>query len=84
MRAFLNYLQLPGVAKKEHRKDRAGLANEDPGIKMALEESVAWLCRAQDNSASQEGDCSSRLSSGIKEIQGKGIPAEKELQQGTY
>lgn len=50
-----NYLILPPTAKVERRNDRAGLPEHDPGSARAIEEGVAWLCRAQDHSASQDG-----------------------------
>jgi len=55
MRALLSYIKLPRAAKKEFHKDLLGLSCEDPGIKIAIEESAAWLCRAQDSSISQDG-----------------------------
>ena len=48
------YLRLPAAAKAERREDRLGIPREDPGIDRAIEEGVAWLCRAQDNSASHD------------------------------
>lgn len=42
-------------AKAERKRDRRGLAAEDPGIDRAVEEAVAWLSRAQDDSASHDG-----------------------------
>jgi hypothetical protein len=50
-----NYTRLPLVAKIEHLTDRFGLPKADPGIDAAIEEGVGWLCRAQDNSISQDG-----------------------------
>ena len=49
------YLQLPGVAKAERRRDRAGLPSEDPGTKRVIDCGVAWLALAQDRSTSQDG-----------------------------
>lgn len=54
-RAVRSYLRLPVAAKDEQRRDRAGVPAFDPGIERAVEEAVNWLCRAQDNSASQDG-----------------------------
>ena len=54
-RAVRSYLRLPAAARDEQRRDRAGLPEFDPGIERAVEEGVNWLCRAQDNSASQDG-----------------------------
>lgn len=53
--AFHNYLQLPLSAKAEHRKDRSRRLGQDPGVDRAIKEGVAWLCHAQDNSASADG-----------------------------
>jgi hypothetical protein len=52
IRATRRYLELPAAAKEEHRRDRRGVAALDPGIERAIDEGVAWLCRAQDNSTS--------------------------------
>ncbi|HEX8097733.1 MAG TPA: prenyltransferase/squalene oxidase repeat-containing protein, partial [Pyrinomonadaceae bacterium] len=54
-RAVRRYLRLPPRARAEQRRDRAGLPREDPGLERAVRESVAWICRAQDNSASHDG-----------------------------
>ena len=50
-----DYLLLPEPAKTERRRDSLGLAAQDPGIDRAIDEGVAWLCRAQDCSASADG-----------------------------
>lgn len=55
IRSTLSYLQLPKMANAERRRDRAGMHKKDPGVERAIEESMAWLCRAQDNSTSQDG-----------------------------
>lgn len=47
--------QLPPAAKSEARKDRQGLPESDPGIDVAVHESIGWLCRAQDFSATRDG-----------------------------
>jgi len=54
-RAMHRYLRLPRAARAEHRRDRRGLSAQDPGIERAIEEGVAWLCRAQDHSVSHDG-----------------------------
>jgi hypothetical protein len=54
-RAVRSYLRLPAAARDEQRRDRAGLPAFDPGTERAVEEALAWLCRAQDNSASRDG-----------------------------
>ncbi len=48
-------LRLPRAARTVRRNDRLGLPVKDAGIERVIEEAVAWLCRAQDNSASQDG-----------------------------
>ncbi len=55
IRYIVNYLQLPAAAKAERRNDLLGLSFQDPGIERAIDEGVAWLGRAQDNSASADG-----------------------------
>lgn len=47
--------QLPDVAKAEDRRDKKKGLGEDPGIDCAVEESLAWICRAQDCSISGDG-----------------------------
>lgn len=54
-RTYLQHLKLPGAAKQEIKQDRKGLPEYDPGIDAVLRESVAWLCRAQDQSPDQDG-----------------------------
>lgn len=46
---------LPDAAQKELVIDDLGLPSDDPSIDHALKESIDWLGRAQDNSASQDG-----------------------------
>jgi len=53
--AVREYLRLTPAAKAERRRDRQGLPPDEPGIDRAVEEAVAWLGRAQDNSASHDG-----------------------------
>src|SRR5437588_11178042 len=55
IRDVRGYLRLPETARAEHRRDRLGLPIRDPGTERAIEEGIAWLCRAQDHSASQDG-----------------------------
>jgi len=55
VRAMRSYLELTPAAKSEYWKDRLELSNEDPGLGEAIKEAVAWLCRAQDHSASHDG-----------------------------
>ena len=54
-RTARRYLRLPAAARAAQRRDRAGLPHGDPGIERAVREAVAWLGRAQDNSASHDG-----------------------------
>lgn len=53
--ATRRYLRLPGDARVEHRTDRFGPPAQDPGVERAIDEGVAWLCRAQDFSPSGDG-----------------------------
>ncbi len=55
VRDLRDYLELPAAAKSEQRKDRAGLPERDPGVDLAIERGISWLCRAQDRSTSQDG-----------------------------
>lgn len=55
LHALRNYQKLPAIAKSEHNRDRKGLPAEDPGIDAVIEEGVAWLARAQDNSLLGDG-----------------------------
>jgi prenyltransferase/squalene oxidase-like repeat protein len=55
VRTVLSRRQLPQAVKAEEKADRAGLPRDDPGIPRAVEEGVAWLCRAQDGSRSHDG-----------------------------
>jgi len=54
-RQALDYYQLPASAKSENRKDRSGLPDIDPGPERIIDEGIAWLCRAQDNSITHDG-----------------------------
>ncbi len=55
VRALRGRLELPALARAERRKDRRGLPAFDPGPERAIDEALAWLGRAQDCSASQDG-----------------------------
>ena len=55
IRSWNSYLRLPKEAKAESRTDRSGLPKNDPGIERSIKECMTWLCRAQDNSISQDG-----------------------------
>ena len=48
-------VRLNREGKKQHFKDRSGLPDYDPGIDMGNKEAIAWICRAQDSSKSQDG-----------------------------
>jgi len=54
-RAARRYMGLPAAARAARRADRAGLPRADAGVERTVRESVAWLGRAQDNSASRDG-----------------------------
>ena len=47
--------RLPEVAKKEREVDDSGLPDVDVETSQVIRESVAWIGRAQDNSASNDG-----------------------------
>lgn len=53
--ALRTYCQLSPVAKTEHRRDWRELPLKDPGVELAIDEAMSWLCRAQDNSLSKDG-----------------------------
>ena len=52
---WLEWTQLPPAARAAQRIDGKGLSPFDPGAQRVIEEAIAWLGRAQDNSASQDG-----------------------------
>ena len=54
-RALLGDLRLPQAARVARWRDRAGLPARDRGIEAVVRGGVAWLCRAQDCSASADG-----------------------------
>jgi hypothetical protein len=63
MRTGIRYhLRLPAAAIAEHRHDWRGLPARDPGIETAIDEGMAWLGRAQDYSASDDGGVASDFS----------------------
>jgi hypothetical protein len=49
------YLTLPSAAKDERRRDRSHGLGRDAGIERTVAESISWLCRAQDYSATKDG-----------------------------
>jgi hypothetical protein len=46
---------MTSASRAQMRLDRLGLSEFDPGPDVLVREGVAWLCRAQDNSASHDG-----------------------------
>jgi hypothetical protein len=55
MRDLYRALRLPAAARTERRRDRRGIPPDDPGIGAAVDAAIAWLCRAQDHSATRDG-----------------------------
>ena len=55
LRAAREYWQLPGAAREASRHDRHGLPALDHGIEACVDAGIAWLARAQDQSASHDG-----------------------------
>src|SRR5579884_4253735 len=55
LRRVRRYLELSPAARAERRRDRAGLPKRDPGVDRIIEAGLAWLGRAQDQSASHDG-----------------------------
>jgi rhamnogalacturonyl hydrolase YesR len=53
-KTWLEWVQLPPAARAAVRSDSTGLAAVDPGPKRVVEEGIAWLGRAQDNSATKD------------------------------
>ena len=43
------------LKRDEDDNDSYGLPTQDHGVERAIDEGVAWLCRAQDHSASCDG-----------------------------
>src|SRR5579864_1214853 len=54
-KAWLDEIAIPRPARTMQRQDRAGLRAIDPGPERCIADGVAWLCRAQDRSASRDG-----------------------------
>ena len=46
---------LPGLARVARDDDRRRTVRADPGLQRTIDEALAWLCRAQDRSASADG-----------------------------
>jgi hypothetical protein len=55
LRVARRFLTLPREAQSERRSDNRGLPVIDPGIESSVSEGIAWIGRAQDNSASHDG-----------------------------
>ena len=51
----VDWVRLPAAARAAWFTDMRGLPDRDPGIEVAIDEAVAWLGRAQDHSASDDG-----------------------------
>lgn len=56
-RAALDYLRMPGAARRMQHRDRRGLPTVDPGIEASVGAAIQWLGDAQDLSASKDGGC---------------------------
>jgi hypothetical protein len=65
IRTRFSHLQLPAAARAEHRNDALGLPEQDPGVDLAIEEGIAWLCHAQDYSVSADGGVAEVFSIGV-------------------
>ena len=52
---WLEWIQLPPAARAALRIDRKGLPTVDPGPHRVIEEAIAWLGCAQDNSITRDG-----------------------------
>ena len=55
IRRAIDQWKLPPAAREEQKRDAAGLPAEDPGTERVLPALIAWMARAQDRSASQDG-----------------------------
>jgi hypothetical protein len=55
MREVRELFTLPGLARGERRRDRAGLPTADPGAERVLSALMDWMSLAQDCSASADG-----------------------------
>jgi Squalene-hopene cyclase C-terminal domain len=49
------YLTVPASVRLDVAADRRGLPEHDPGLDRVVDEGVAWLCRAQDQSRLRDG-----------------------------
>lgn len=55
VRGLHEEFSLSAAARRQRTQDRKGLPEKDPGIELTVAAAVAWLCRAQDCSASADG-----------------------------
>lgn len=49
------YAELTSAARAEHRRDKNGLPSEVADAEQSIRDATAWLCRAQDCSATNDG-----------------------------
>ena len=54
-RQYVDDSKLPKSVKLEIKSDHLGLPDIDPGIDQVIDQGIAWLGRAQDNSATADG-----------------------------
>jgi len=54
-KSWIDRALLPSAAKAALLQDEKGLPLIDPGPRQVVEAVIAWLCRAQDNSATRDG-----------------------------
>lgn len=55
LRTLKHFIDLPAQAKLERRNDLKRGLGEDPGIERTVAAAMAWLCRAQDASTTNDG-----------------------------
>jgi hypothetical protein len=55
LRRLIHKTRLPLAARLESGRDALGLPEADPGMERAIDGGIAWLCCAQDGSASFDG-----------------------------
>jgi len=55
LQASISARRLPAAVTEQVDLDRSGLPASDPGLERVIGEAMAWLCRAQDRSASADG-----------------------------
>ena len=52
---YIDEHRLPGIARRQLRLDRSGLATHDAGPAAIAAAGIAWLCRSQDESSLHDG-----------------------------